>query len=146
MSLEILPAGESRAKTAVRVDIALAMVSVGLLHFVQPGGFVKIVPPWLPAPEALVYLSGVAEVLGGAGLLVPRVRRLAAFGLVALFVAVFPANVYMATHDIQPFAVHVSRAAQWARLPFQAVFIAVALWLARAPRGGQGADASKRAA
>jgi uncharacterized membrane protein len=70
-------------------------------------------------------------------LLVPRVRRLAAFGLVALFVAVFPANVYMAMHDVQPFAVHVSRAAQWARLPFQAVFIAIAVWLSRTPKRGQ---------
>lgn len=130
----IFPEGESRTKSAVRVVIALAMVWVGVLHFVQPAGFVKIVPPWLPAPELLVAVSGVAEILGGAGLLVPRVRRLAAFGLVALFVAVFPANVYMAMHDVQPFAVHVSRAAQWARLPFQAVFIAIALWLARAPR------------
>jgi uncharacterized membrane protein len=134
----IFPEGESRTKSAVRVVIALAMVWVGVLHFVQPAGFVKIVPPWLPAPEALVYLSGVAEILGGAGLLVPRVRRLAAFGLVALFVAVFPANVYMAMHDVQPFAVHVSRAAQWARLPFQAVFIAIALWLARERSAGSG--------
>lgn len=129
------PEGESRTKSAVRVVIALAMVWVGVLHFAQPAGFVKIVPPWLPAPELLVAVSGVAEILGGVGLLVAPVRRLAAFGLVALFVAVFPANVYMAMHDVQPFAVHVSRAAQWARLPFQAVFIAIALWLARAPKG-----------
>jgi uncharacterized membrane protein len=69
---------------------------------------------------------------------VPRVRRLAAFGLVALFVAVFPANVYMAMHDVQPFAVHVSRVAQWARLPFQAVFIAIAVWLSRERPAGSG--------
>ena len=142
----IFPEGESRTKSAVRVVLALAMVGVGVMHFVDPAGFVKIVPPWLPAPVALVYVSGVAELLGGAGLLVPKVRRLAAFGLVALFVAVFPANVYMAMHDVQPFAVHVSRAAQWARLPFQAVFVGLALWLARTRASGHASGhASARA-
>jgi uncharacterized membrane protein len=67
-------------------------------------------------------------------LLVPPVRVAAAWGLVALYVAVFPANVHMAIHDVQPFPTHVSTFAQWARLPFQAVFIAVAVWLARAPK------------
>ncbi|MBK7395816.1 MAG: DoxX family protein [Myxococcales bacterium] len=122
-------------RAVVRPIVALAMTAVGVMHFVSPAGFVKIVPPWLPAPLLLVYVSGVAEIAGGVGLLIPPLRRLAAWGLVALFVAVFPANVYMAMNDIQPFAAHVSRAAQWMRLPFQAVFIAIAVWLAREPRG-----------
>jgi uncharacterized membrane protein len=107
------------------------MTMVGITHFTSPEGFVKIVPPWLPSPRALVAISGAFEIVGGIGLLVPFTQTLAAWGLVALYVAVFPANVYMAMHDVQPFSFHVSRAAQWARLPFQLVFIATAVWLAR---------------
>ncbi|MBS2019325.1 MAG: DoxX family membrane protein [Deltaproteobacteria bacterium] len=124
-------------RALVRPVLALAMTAVGISHFTAPEGFVKIVPPWLPAPLLLVWVSGVAEIAGGVGLLVPRLRRAAAWGLVALYVAVFPANVHMALHDVQPFAFHVSRTAQWLRLPFQAVFIALAVWLAREPRDRQ---------
>ncbi len=132
----LLPAGESRGKSAVRLLVAVAMCAIGVLHFLRPAGFVKIVPPFLPAPLALVYVSGAFEVLGGAGLLVERVRRLSALGLIALYVAVFPANVYMAVAGIQPDPnVHVSAAAAWGRLPLQAVFIALAWWLARLPTG-----------
>src|SRR5689334_10622155 len=89
-----------RFKTALRLLLAGAMVVVGVLHFVNPGGFVRIVPAYLPAPLALVLISGAAEILGGLGLLVPRTRRLAAWGLVALYLAVFPANLNMAIHQI----------------------------------------------
>lgn len=125
-------------RALVRPPLALAMIAVGVMHFVSPEGFVKIVPPWLPAPLVLVWVSGVAEIAGGVGLLIPPLRRAAAWGLVALYVAVFPANIHMALHDVQPFAVHVSRAAQWLRLPFQLVFVAVAVWLAREPRQAPG--------
>jgi uncharacterized membrane protein len=81
---------------ASRWVLAAFMVFAGVMHFVSPKGFVRIVPRWLPAPEALVAISGVFEVLGGVGLLVPQTRTLAAWGLIALFVAVFPANVNMA--------------------------------------------------
>lgn len=121
-------------RALVRPVLALAMTAVGVTHFTSPEGFVKIVPPFLPAPLLLVWVSGVAEIAGGVGLMIPRLRRAAAWGLVALYVAVFPANIHMALHDVQPFAFHVSRAAQWLRLPFQAVFIALAVWLAREPR------------
>jgi uncharacterized membrane protein len=107
------------------------MVGIGLTHFVAPAGFVAIVPSWLPAPYALVMISGFFEVLGGVGVLVPRVRRAASYGLVALYVAVFPANVNMAVHDIQPDGIHVPAALLWARLPLQIVFIALALWVGR---------------
>ena len=114
-------------KTALRYLLALMMVASGVLHLVRPEKFVAIVPDWLPAPRALVFVSGVCEILGGAGLLVRRVQKAAAWGLAALFVAVFPANVHMATHRIftdNPWIL-------WGRLPFQAVLIAWAWWLAR---------------
>ncbi len=110
---------------------AAAMCAVGVLHFVSPGGFVKIVPRWLPAPLALVYVSGFFEIAGGLGLLSARTRRAASYGLIALYLAVFPANINMAINDIQPADAHIATWLLWARLPFQALFIYVAWWLGR---------------
>jgi uncharacterized membrane protein len=89
---------------------------------------VKIVPPFIPAPLAMVYLSGLAEVAGGIGLLIPALRRAAAWGLVALLIAVFPANVYMAIVHV-PVAGHpLPEFLLWARLPLQIVLIWWVLW------------------
>ena len=118
-------------KRVTRLLSSLAMAAIGILHFVRPDGFVKIVPAFLPAPLFLVYLSGFFEIAGGLGLLLERTRRLAGLGLVALYVAVFPANINMAVNDIQPSDSHIPTAALWLRLPFQALFIGVAWWLSR---------------
>ena len=120
-------------KSVVRVIVAIAMVSIGVLHFLQPEGFVAIVPKALPAPRMLVYVSGFFEILGGAGLVVPPVQRAAAWGLVALYLAVFPANVNMAIHHLPLGGTSMPAWALWARLPFQGVLIAVAYWLSRQP-------------
>ncbi len=109
--------------------LALAMMWIGILHFVKPEGFVKIVPSFLPAPLALVLVSGVCEVLGGLGLLIPRTRRLASIGLVLLYIAVFPANVNMAMHASEQ---TIPALLLWTRLPFQLVFIGLALWVGKA--------------
>ena len=114
-------------KTALRWLLSAIMLYTGVMHFVKPEPFVKIVPDWLPAPRALVAVSGFFEILGGVGLQVPRVRKPAAWGLVALYLAVFPANVNMAIHKIytdNPWIL-------WGRLPFQAVLIAWAWWYTR---------------
>jgi len=117
-------------KNVVRFVLAAAMVGVGVLHFVSPEPFVRIVPPFLPAPLLLVYVSGFFEILGGLGLLVSKVRLYAAWGLIALYVAVFPANIYMAAQHVQldpanPMPAWIG----YARLPLQALFIALAYWL-----------------
>ena len=109
------------------------MVAVGVLHFADPSGFVKIVPAWLPAPLLLVHLSGFFEVAGGAGLFFARFHRAAAWGLIALYVAVFPANVNMAVHDIQPVGGHIPQVLLWLRLPLQGALIALAWWMGRSP-------------
>lgn len=116
------------------------MIAIGVAHFLAPGPFAAIVPTWLPAPVMLVVVSGVFEILGGAGLLVARVRKAASYGLVALYVAVFPANVNMALHDIPAGEAHVPSFWLWARLPLQVVFIVWAIWVGR----GEAATASKR--
>jgi uncharacterized membrane protein len=118
-----------KRRSITRIVMAVAMMAVGVLHFVRPDFFVSIVPRALPNPLLLVQVSGFFEVLGGAGLLVPRVRRAAGIGLVALYVCVFPANINMALHPELGGAVPVW--ALWLRLPFQIVFIAVALWVSK---------------
>ena len=107
--------------------VAGGFVTMGVLHFVAPEPFVRIVPPYLPAPLALVYVSGLFEIAGGLGILVPRTRRAAGYGLIALLVAVFPANLHMALNPDQ-FG-DVSATALYVRLPFQVVFAAL-VWVA----------------
>jgi uncharacterized membrane protein len=106
-------------------------VLAGLMHFVKPRAYKAIVPPYLPAPDALVYASGVAEIVGGAGVIVPAVRRPAGWWLIATLVAVFPANLHMALNPEEFPQVPGGPATLWARLPLQALFIA---WVLRAMR------------
>lgn len=102
--------------------IASIFIAAGIAHFVWPGVFVRIVPPYLPYPEALVYISGAFELLGGVGVLVPSVRVYAGWGLILLLLAVFPANVHMALYpDALP---RIPAWTLWARLPLQFVLIA----------------------
>ncbi|WP_373189940.1 MauE/DoxX family redox-associated membrane protein [Halolamina sp.] len=108
-------------------------VVAGIAHFLAPNGFAQIVPPWLPNPLALVYLSGIAEIVLGLGVLHPRTRKPAAWGLIALLLAVFPANIYMATsgvvvQDAATGTLDPSPLVRWGRLPLQAVLIAWAWW------------------
>ncbi len=121
---------DGRTKTILRIILALAMTSVGVMHFTSPQPFVRIVPASLPAPLVLVYLSGIAEIAGGIGILIPAVRRAAGLGLIALYVAVFPANINMALNQIQLGNDPMPTWALWMRLPFQFVFIAWAYWVA----------------
>ena len=115
-------------KLILRVLLAVFMIVAGTLHWVTPDPFVKIVPSFLPYPLALGYISGVFEILGGIGLLVPPVSQAAAWGLIALFIAVFPANINMAVNQIQMDGIPDSDLLRWGRLPFQAVLIAWAWW------------------
>ena len=121
-----------KLKTVLRWLAGLAMIAIGVSHFADPAPFVRIVPDALPWPLALVYISGFFEICGGVGLLHPRTRRAAAWGLVALYIAVFPANINMAINEIQlsPDG-DLPVWAMWARLPLQAVFIGIAYWFTR---------------
>ncbi|MBK9033105.1 MAG: DoxX family protein [Myxococcales bacterium] len=107
------------------------MVGAGANHFIAPATYVGMMPSALPAHLALVYVSGVAEIAGGLGLILPATRRLAAWGLVALLLAVFPANVNMAINHLPLGARAVPTWALWARLPLQALLIAWAWWYTR---------------
>ena len=102
--------------------IGILFIVAGANHFVSPGFYQTIMPPLLPWPMALIYISGVAEILGGAGVLVPWARRFAGWGLIALLVAVFPANIYATMRGMNGAA--LMQAILIVRLPFQAVLIA----------------------
>lgn len=118
-------------KTVLRWVFTVVMVAAGANHFITPETYLAMMPDALPAHAALVAVSGVAEIAGGLGLILPATRKLAAWGLVALFVAVFPANLNMAIHDLPLGGRSVPGWALWARLPLQLVFLAWAFWFTR---------------
>lgn len=100
-----------------RLVFAAIFLIAGPLHFVFTPVYLRIMPPWLPAPRFLVQLSGVCEFLGGLGLLYPPSRRFAAWGLIALLIAVEPANIQMALdHDRWR---NIPEWALWLRVPLQ---------------------------
>jgi len=105
------------------------MVAAGLNHFRVPATYEAMVPSVLPRADILVVVSGLAEIAGGLGLLHPRTRRLAAWGLIALLLAIFPANINMAVNHLPLGNEPVPTWALWARLPLQAVLIAWAWWV-----------------
>ena len=100
-------------------------MAVGVSHFTNPAPFVAIVPPGLPAHLELVYISGACEVAGGLGLLLPSTRRAAAWGLLALLVAVYPANIHMLVNEVYLPDMPRERWLLWARMPMQFVMAAM---------------------
>lgn len=118
-------------KNAACVLLSLLFLVAGVLHFARAEAFAAIVPRWLPYPVALVYLSGALEIAGAVGLLLPRWRVAAAWLLVGLLVAVFPANLNMALHRLYFPGLPQNPALLWARLPLQGVLIAWAWWFTR---------------
>ena len=106
-------------------------IVAGMLHFLATARYEAVMPPYIPAHREMVLVSGAAEIAGGGALLVPGLERPARWWLLALLVAVFPANVHMAVNPDQIEGMSVPAWALWARLPFQAVF---AVWVIRASR------------
>jgi uncharacterized membrane protein len=104
--------------------------AVGVMHFTHVDFFLRSIPPYLPYPLALVWLSGVFEILGGLGLLVPQTRRFASWGLIALLFAVYPANIHMWLNP-ELFSDLGSPTALTLRMPFQCLFIIWAWWIGR---------------
>lgn len=126
-------------RTVARGSLGGLFIAAGINHFVDPAIYLRMMPPYLPFPSALVYLSGVAEVGGGIGVFSTRWRTAAGWGLVALLVAVFPANVHMALHpELFP---NITPTLLWGRLPLQGLLIAWTWWATR-PEGDQGFSAS----
>ena len=106
----------------LRYALALFFIFAGINHFLRAALYVSVIPRWVPFPEAANWVSGAAEVAGGIGVLGRPTRRAAAWGLIALLAAVFPANIDMALHGVPGH--RIPGWALWARLPFQLVFVA----------------------
>ncbi len=124
----------ARAKPILRWVLTVFLVAAGANHFIATPTYLGMMPALLPAPLALVYISGVAEILCGLGLILPATRRFAAWSSIALFVAIMPANVNMAVNHLPLGTSEVPTWALWARLPLQLVLIAWAYWYTRSDR------------
>lgn len=119
----------TRTKEVLKWVFGILFALAGANHFAHTDFYVGIMPPYLPWHTALVYVSGLCEMALGVMLLFRRSERLAAWGMIALIVAVTPANVQMAIHpELYP---GYSPAALWVRLALQAVLIAWAYWFTR---------------
>jgi uncharacterized membrane protein len=110
---------------------AILYILAGGLHFIKTATYLRIMPPYVPWHLAMVRISGVCEILGGVGLLLPQTRRAAAWGLIALLIAVFPANLYMATNPMEAGAASIAPVLRWGRLPLQVVLVWWLLWCAK---------------
>ena len=114
----------TRTRRVLLWVMGLFYIGAGIIHFVNPGFYLPMMPPYLPYHLALVYLSGLAEIVLGAAVLVPRTRQLAAWGIILLLIAIFPANLHIAMHNV-PLAGATEGAGvwNWVRLPLQGVLI-----------------------
>tara|TARA_Y100001970_G_scaffold287215_1_gene411340 strand:+ start:856 stop:1266 length:411 start_codon:yes stop_codon:yes gene_type:complete len=118
-----------RIKYITIIIMSFFYIWVGIKHFVDPEWFVHIMPPFLPFHYAAVYISGFFEILFGLGLLFAKSRYYAAWGLILLLIAVYPANIYLAFNEAPQKAIGISAfAASWVRLPIQFIFLGLAYW------------------
>ncbi|HSI62467.1 MAG TPA: DoxX family membrane protein [Candidatus Saccharimonadia bacterium] len=122
-------------RAAFRILLGLLFIAAGANHLLNPAFYLSFMPPWLPWPEAMNYISGAAEIAGGIGVFIPSLRSTAGWGLIALLIAVFPANIHIALHGMH--GVDIPTWVLWARLPFQIVFIAWVYWTCLAPKPQQ---------
>lgn len=110
-------------KLLSKIAMSLLYIAAGLNHFINPFLYSRIMPPWLPEPMFLLYISGFFEILGGVMLWNKRFQPWAAWGLILLLIAVFPANIHMALHpELTP---SIPEWLLWVRLPLQ---IPLILW------------------
>jgi uncharacterized membrane protein len=116
-------------RNILRYLLAAFFVVAGLNHFRMPATYLAMMPEWVPDPNLVNIISGACEVLGGIGILIPKLRIAAGWGLIALMVAVLPANLHVALLGRMP-GFNVSATVLWLRIPFQAVFIAWIAWVA----------------
>ncbi len=109
--------------------MAIIYIGAGYMHMVKPEIYRPMMPTWIPYPEQMDLIAGIAEIAGGLGLLIPQTRKMAAWGLIALLFAVLPANFHIAIFNVPVFgATEPPGWKAWVRIPIQAVLIAWARW------------------
>jgi uncharacterized membrane protein len=115
------------------IAMAIFYVVAGVNHFLHPDFYMPMMPAYVPWHRAMVYLSGAAEIVLGVGVLIPATRQRAAWGLITLLIAIFPANLHIALYDVPLFGRDEGLGIwNWVRLPFQLLLIAWAWWHTRA--------------
>jgi uncharacterized membrane protein len=122
-------------KIVLKIVVAVFLMLTGVQHFRDETFFLKIMPDYIPASLHLpaVHVSGVAEILLSVMLVIPKTTRLAGWGIIALLIAVFPANIYAYQHSREVFP-KLDPALHFWRLPLQGVGIALAWWFTRTDR------------
>ena len=119
----------STVKRVLLYVMGVLYVIAGTLHFTSVEVYRPMMPPYLPFHDALIYLSGAAEIVLGIGVMVPAIRVPSAWGVIALLIAIFPANLHIAFNNVPLFGNEEGfGAGNWIRLPFQAIFAAWAYW------------------
>lgn len=124
-------------KTNARIATGLTFIFTGATHFLMPEKYLEMMPPSVPVPILMIYISGFFEILGGIGLIVSWTKRWAAYGLIALLLAVFPANIYVAVSNVQLGGFMSEAIYQWLRLPLQFVLIGWVLFVSRKPESSE---------
>ena len=119
-----------KIKTISIIIMSLFYIMAGTNHFINPDWYVRIVPPILPFKTAIVYISGILEIILGSLLIFPKIRFIAGWGLIILLVAVYPANIYVALTNGE--VMDTTPLIAWGRLPFQFVLIGLAYWHSKA--------------
>lgn len=119
---------ETRPRRIARLLLALFYLVAGIAHLRSPGGFIAITPSWVPYPATAVALTGVAEIAGAIGLMIPALRKPAGIGLALYALCVWPANIHHALADIALNGQHLSWWYHGPRLALQPVIIWWALW------------------
>ena len=119
---------DSRPRRIARAVLALAYLIAGVAHLRSPGGFIAITPDWVPYPATVIWLTGIAEITGSIGLMLPPFRQAAGIGLALYALCVWPANIHHALSDIPLNGVHLSWWYHGPRLALQPVIIWWALW------------------
>jgi uncharacterized membrane protein len=120
---------QSSIRTGLRWLLALIYFAAGVIHIRSPGGFVAITPDWVPSPHAVVFWTGVAEIAGAIGLMIPRLRKAAGIGLALYALCVWPANLNHAVNDIAIGGSRLPWAYHGPRLMLQPLIIWWALWV-----------------
>ena len=123
----------------LRYIIGILFIGAGVLHFIRPKPYLAMMPPWIPFHKEAVAVSGLAEIAGGVALFTDRTARFGCWWLIALLVAVFPANIHMAINPDQIRGLDetgIPGWVLWARLPLQAVAIWM-IWLVTKPSRGE---------
>lgn len=114
--------------TIHRFVIGGIFILAGLLHFIKPGMYISIMPDYIPYHKAMVYISGIAEVLGGVGIMITNLRTYASIGLILLLIAVFPANIDMAGKGYKNHGLTLYTWILIGRLPLQFLLIYWVYW------------------